>query len=109
MARELAVEFGEHEVMPSARRNSVPAKARAEFFAGVAPSTRPDLEERNHMPVPVPDISRNLFDLNGYCSIVTGAGQGIGLSYRQACWRHRPTLQRRFGLRSCPVPQASSA
>ena len=31
------------------------------------------------MPHPVPDISRNLFDLSGYCSIVTGAGQGIGL------------------------------
>ena len=31
-----------------------------------------DLEERNHMPVPVPDISRNLFDLSGYCSIATG-------------------------------------
>ena len=27
---------------------------------------------------PFPDISRNLFDLGGYCSIVTGAGQGIG-------------------------------
>ena len=32
------------------------------------------------MPVPVPVISRNLFDLSGYCSIVTGAGQGIGLA-----------------------------
>ena len=27
MARELAVEFGEHKVMPLARRNSVPAEA----------------------------------------------------------------------------------
>ena len=32
------------------------------------------------MPLDLPDISRNLFDLSGYCSVVTGAGQGIGLS-----------------------------
>ena len=32
------------------------------------------------MPLEVPDISKNLFDLSGYCSVVTGAGQGIGLS-----------------------------
>jgi NAD(P)-dependent dehydrogenase (short-subunit alcohol dehydrogenase family) len=43
-----------------------------------------DMEERNHMPLPVPDISRNLFDLSGYCSIVTGAGQGIGLVLAEA-------------------------
>ena len=30
------------------------------------------------MSVPFPDITRDLFDLSGYCSIVTGAGQGIG-------------------------------
>jgi 3-oxoacyl-[acyl-carrier protein] reductase len=42
------------------------------------------MEKRNHMPLPVPDISRNLFDLSGYCSIVTGAGQGIGLALAQA-------------------------
>ena len=36
------------------------------------------------MPLPVPDISRNLFDLSGYCSIVTGAGQGIGLVLAEA-------------------------
>jgi NAD(P)-dependent dehydrogenase (short-subunit alcohol dehydrogenase family) len=36
------------------------------------------------MPLPVPDISRNLFDLGGYCSIVTGAGQGIGLALAEA-------------------------
>ena len=42
------------------------------------------MEERNHMPLPVPDISRNLFDLSGYCSIVTGAGQGIGLVLAEA-------------------------
>jgi hypothetical protein len=39
MARELAVEFGEHKVMPLAGRNSVPAEASAEFFAWVAPLT----------------------------------------------------------------------
>jgi hypothetical protein len=31
-----------------------------------------DMEEPNRMPLPVPDISRNLFDLSGYCSIITG-------------------------------------
>lgn len=36
------------------------------------------------MTLPVPDISKNLFDLNGYCSIVTGAGKGIGLTLSQA-------------------------
>src|SRR5919106_5769661 len=36
------------------------------------------------MPLPVPDLSRNLFDLSGYCSIVTGAGQGIGLALAEA-------------------------
>src|SRR4249919_4329285 len=36
------------------------------------------------MPVPVPVISRNLFDLSGYCSIVTGAGQGIGFALAEA-------------------------
>ena len=30
------------------------------------------------MKLPFPDISRNLFDMSGYCSIVTGSGQGIG-------------------------------
>ncbi len=33
------------------------------------------------MTLPVPDISKNLFDLNGFCSIVTGVGKGIGLTY----------------------------
>ncbi|UCH27654.1 MAG: SDR family oxidoreductase [Trueperaceae bacterium] len=32
------------------------------------------------MALDVPNISKNLFDLGGYCSIVTGAGQGIGLA-----------------------------
>jgi len=40
--------------------------------------------EQNQMPLPVPDISRNLFDLSGYCSIVTGASQGIGLVLAEA-------------------------
>ena len=31
-------------------------------------------------PLPLPDISRNLFDLRGSCSVVTGGGQGIGLT-----------------------------
>ena len=43
-----------------------------------------DIEERNHMPLSVPDISRNLFDLSDYCSIITGAGQGIGLVLAEA-------------------------
>ena len=30
------------------------------------------------MSLPFPDIARNLFDVDGYCTIVTGAGQGIG-------------------------------
>ena len=36
------------------------------------------------MSLPVPDISRSLFDLSGYCSIVTGASQGIGLALAKA-------------------------
>ena len=32
------------------------------------------------MPLDFPDISKNLFDLSGYCSVVTGSGQGIGLA-----------------------------
>ena len=32
------------------------------------------------MSLAFPDISKNLFDLNGCCSIVTGAGQGIGFA-----------------------------
>ena len=36
------------------------------------------------MSLPVPDISRNLFDLSGYCSIVTGATQVIGLALAEA-------------------------
>ena len=33
---------------------------------------------------PIPDISRDLFDLTGYCSIVTGASVGIGLNIAEA-------------------------
>jgi len=36
------------------------------------------------MTAPIPDISRDLFDLTGYCSVVTGASMGIGLSLAQA-------------------------
>jgi 3-oxoacyl-[acyl-carrier protein] reductase len=36
------------------------------------------------MKAPIPDISRDLFDLTGYCSIVTGASVGIGLSVAEA-------------------------
>ena len=36
------------------------------------------------MKAPIPDISRDLFDLTGYCSIVTGASVGIGLSLAEA-------------------------
>lgn len=32
------------------------------------------------MALAFPDISNNLFDLSDYCSVVTGAGQGIGLA-----------------------------
>ena len=36
------------------------------------------------MKAPIPDISRDLFDLTGYCSIVTGASMGIGLNIAEA-------------------------
>lgn len=36
------------------------------------------------MKAPIPDLSRDLFDLTGYCSIVTGASVGIGLSIAEA-------------------------
>ena len=36
------------------------------------------------MKAPIPDISRDLFDLTGYCSIVTGASAGIGLNIAEA-------------------------
>lgn len=35
----------------------------------------------------VPDISKDLFDLTGYCSIVTGASAGIGLCLAEALAR----------------------
>jgi len=36
------------------------------------------------MKAPIPDISRDMFDLTGYCSIVTGASVGIGLNIAEA-------------------------
>jgi short-subunit dehydrogenase len=36
------------------------------------------------MKAPVPDISQDPFDPTGYCSIVTGASVGIGLSIAEA-------------------------
>jgi short-subunit dehydrogenase len=36
------------------------------------------------MKAPIPDISRDLFDLTGYCTIVTGARMGIGLNIAEA-------------------------
>ncbi len=36
------------------------------------------------MKAPIPDISKDLFDLTGYCSIVTGASVGIGLKIAEA-------------------------
>jgi NAD(P)-dependent dehydrogenase (short-subunit alcohol dehydrogenase family) len=36
------------------------------------------------MKAPIPDISKDLFNLTGYCSIVTGASAGIGLSIAEA-------------------------
>ena len=36
------------------------------------------------MKAPIPDISKDLFDLTGYCSIVTGASAGIGRGIAEA-------------------------
>src|SRR5262249_17424061 len=50
-----------------------------------APRSR--VQPRHSMPTtkaPIPDISRDLFDLTGYSSIVTGASAGIGLSIAEA-------------------------
>lgn len=44
---------------------------------GPTPSTLRRERDLN-LTLPFPDISRNRFDLGGYCSVVTGAGQGIG-------------------------------
>ena len=35
------------------------------------------------MTLAVPDIKSNLFDVKGYCTIVTGAGQGIGHAFAE--------------------------
>lgn len=40
------------------------------------------------MTLPIPDVSKNLFDLSGFCSIVTGAGKGIGLTLSRALAYH---------------------
>ncbi len=39
------------------------------------------------MKAPFPDLTRDLFDLRGYCSIVTGASVGIGLCLAEALAR----------------------
>lgn len=44
------------------------------------------------MALAIPDISQNLFDLNGYCSIVTGAGRGIGLALARGLARYGSDL-----------------
>ncbi|HRI14557.1 MAG TPA: SDR family oxidoreductase [Verrucomicrobiota bacterium] len=36
------------------------------------------------MKAPIPDITKDMFDLTGYCTIVTGASMGIGLSMAEA-------------------------
>ena len=56
------------------------------------------------MTLPIPDISKNLFDLNGFCSIVTGAGKGIGLTLSRALAHHRSDLVL-VGRRSTPWPR----
>lgn len=44
------------------------------------------------MQAPIPDITRDLFDLSGYCSIVTGASAGIGLVMAEALARRGSDL-----------------
>ncbi|MDN5850026.1 MAG: SDR family oxidoreductase [Nitrococcus sp.] len=44
------------------------------------------------MKAPIPDISHDLFDLSGYCSIVTGASVGIGLTISEALARRGSDL-----------------
>ncbi|MGH8273428.1 MAG: SDR family NAD(P)-dependent oxidoreductase [Gammaproteobacteria bacterium] len=44
------------------------------------------------MQAPIPDITRDLFDLSGYCSIVTGASAGIGLTIAEALARRGSDL-----------------
>ncbi len=44
------------------------------------------------MKAPVPDITSDLFDLSGYCSIVTGASAGIGLTMAEALARRGSDL-----------------
>ena len=56
------------------------------------------------MTLPIPDVSKNLFDLNGFCSIVTGAGKGIGLTLSQAL-AHDGSDFVLVGRRSTPWPR----
>lgn len=44
------------------------------------------------MTLDFPDITKNLFDLTGYCSVVTGAGQGIGLALARGLAHHGSDL-----------------
>lgn len=47
---------------------------------------------RDRLALAIPDISQNLFDLSGYCSIVTGAGRGIGLALARGLARYGSDL-----------------
>lgn len=44
------------------------------------------------MKAPIPDLTKDLFDLTGYCSIVTGASVGIGQSMAEALARRGSDL-----------------
>jgi hypothetical protein len=57
------------------------------------------------MKAPIPDISGDLFDLTGYCSIVTGASVGIGLNIAEAL-AHRG-VGSRSGEPECGTPRGS--
>ena len=56
------------------------------------------------MTLPIPDVFTNLFDLNGFCSIVTGAGKEIGLTLSRALAHHGSDLVL-VGRRSTPWPR----
>jgi NAD(P)-dependent dehydrogenase (short-subunit alcohol dehydrogenase family) len=56
------------------------------------------------MTLLIPDISKNLFDLNGFCSTVTGAGKGIGLTLSRELAHHGSDLVVE-GRRSIPWPR----
>jgi NAD(P)-dependent dehydrogenase (short-subunit alcohol dehydrogenase family) len=44
------------------------------------------------MKAPIPDITRDLFDLSGHCSVVTGASAGIGLTIAESLARRGSDL-----------------